>query len=79
MVMTQKVTKTTFKAHALEHFRQVLATKQPVVIMDKGKPVLKVVPYNDNKQDELKKFRGLLRKYVAPTKPVLDAEWETIL
>jgi antitoxin (DNA-binding transcriptional repressor) of toxin-antitoxin stability system len=48
-----------------------------VIIMDKGKPVLKVIPYTENKQDELKKFRGLLKKYVNPTKPVLDAEWKS--
>ncbi len=79
MVMAANITKTTFKAQALAHFRRVLTDKKPVIIMDKGKPVLKVIPYTENKQDELKSFRGLLRKYVRPTKPVLDGEWTSLL
>ena len=36
-----------FKAQALQTIREVTATKQPVVITKRGKPVVEVVPYQD--------------------------------
>ncbi len=71
-------TKTTFKAHALEHMRNVQTTKRPLVILDRGKPVLKVVPYTENMDDELSKFRGLLLKYDDPTAPVGISDWRLV-
>ena len=34
-----------FKAEALQTIREVTATKQPVLITKRGKPVAKVIPY----------------------------------
>ena len=44
MVM-QTVSKSQFKARALEFFREVERTGQDLVITDRGKPVLKLTPY----------------------------------
>src|SRR6185503_517101 len=41
------VSKSGFKARALEFFRQVEKSRQPVIITDRGKPVLKVVPFSE--------------------------------
>jgi prevent-host-death family protein len=71
-------TKTTFKAHALEHMRNVQTTKRPLVILDRGKPVLKVIPYAENMEDELLKFRGLLLKYDNPTASVGTDDWRLV-
>lgn len=72
------LTKTTFKAHALEHLRNVQATKKPLVILDRGKPVLKVVPYAANMEEDLAKFRGLLLRYDEPTAPVGVEDWALV-
>lgn len=77
MVMSS-LTKTTFKAHALEHLRNVQATKRPLVILDRGKPVLKVVPYAANMEEELTKFRGLLLRFDNPTAPIGVEDWSLV-
>ncbi len=58
--------------------RNVQTTKRPLVILDRGKPVLKVVPYVENMDDELSKFRGLLLKYDDPTAPVGISDWRLV-
>ena len=72
------LTKTTFKAHALEHLRNVQANKRPLIILDRGKPVLKVIPYAEDMDAELGKFRNLLIRYDDPTAPVGLADWQLV-
>ncbi len=72
------VTKTNFKAHALEHLRNVQATKRPLVILERGRPVLKVVPYTDDFEKELAKFKGLLIHYDNPLAPIEVENWELV-
>ncbi|MBV6492050.1 MAG: hypothetical protein LDLANPLL_00039 [Turneriella sp.] len=72
------LTKTTFKAQALEHLRNVQASKRPLVILERGKPVLKVIPYAEDMQSELMKFRGLLLRYDEPTAPVGLDDWQLL-
>ena len=42
--MPQRVSKSQLKARALEFFREVESTRQPLLITDRGRPVLKLVP-----------------------------------
>ena len=70
------VSKSRFKAKALELFRQVERTGQPLVITDRGKPVLKLVPYEQEPAALLAQFRGCVTRYVDPTAPVDEDEWE---
>lgn len=72
------LTKTSFKAQALEHMRRVQATKKPLIILDRGKPVLKVVPYTADFDEELKKFRGLVLRYDDPTSPIGLEDWHLL-
>ena len=67
--MATTVSKSRFKAHALELFRQVERTGKPITITDRGKPVLRLVPYREDPQAVV--------KYRAPTKPVGEDEWES--
>ncbi len=71
------VSKSRFKAQALELFRQVERTGKPITITDRGKPVLKVVPYRADPDLGLKVLRETVVKYRAPMKPVADDEWES--
>lgn len=77
-VSAPNLTKTAFKAHALEHLRNVQSTKRPLIIAERGKPVLKVVPYAEDFEAELTKFRGLLLRYDAPTEPVGVEDWALV-
>ena len=71
------VSKSRFKAQALELFRQVERTGKPITITDRGKPVLKLVPYRADPDSGLKVLRESVVKYRAPMKPVADDEWES--
>jgi len=72
------LTKTTFKAQALAHMRNVQATKRPLIIIDRGKPVLKVMPYAEDMEAELAKFRGLTLRYDDPLAPVGIDDWQLV-
>jgi len=71
------VSKSRFKARALELFRQVEQTGQPLVITDRGTPVLKLVPYREDPRQALQALRDTVVKYEAPTRPVGADDWES--
>ena len=77
MVTMSTVSKSRFKAHALELFRQVQSTGQPVIITDRGTPVLKLIPYRDEPGAALRTLRDTVVRYEAPTRSVADGEWES--
>ncbi|AEI78617.1 hypothetical protein CNE_1c33120 [Cupriavidus necator N-1] len=70
-----QISKTEFKARALEYFRQIEASGDPVIVTDHGKPTLEVRPYRGLERDPLQVLRGTVLRYDAPTEPV-DVEWE---
>jgi antitoxin (DNA-binding transcriptional repressor) of toxin-antitoxin stability system len=74
--MSAQVSKSQFKARALELFRQIEATGEPVVITDHGQPKLEVRPYKPHVRDPLDVLRGSLLHYENPTVPVAEDEWE---
>ena len=71
------VSKSKFKARALEYFREVERTGVPLVITDRGTPVLKLVPYRDDPRDALRILRDSVVRYDAPTDPVGEEDWES--
>lgn len=71
------VSKSRFKARALELFRQVEQTGKPLVITDRGKPVLTLSPYRAAPDAALRALRESVVKYDAPAKPVADTDWES--
>jgi prevent-host-death family protein len=72
------VSKSQFKPRALEYLRNVEATGEELVITDRGRPVLKVVPYVDDPEELLKPLRGSVIKYEDPTEPVGVEDWEAL-
>jgi prevent-host-death family protein len=76
MSMT-KVSKSRFKAHALELFRQVERTGKPIVITDRGTPVLTVAPDREDHDASVKLLRESVVRYDAPTKPVGEDDWDS--
>lgn len=78
LVMKVGVSKSRFKARALEYFREVEATGREIVITDRGKPVAKIVPYTEPAPDPLKELRGTVLRYDKPTEPVGLEDWESL-
>lgn len=70
-----QVSKSEFKAKALEYFRQVEASGESVIVTDHGKPTLEVRPYRSADRHPLDILRGSVVRYVDPTSRV-DVEWE---
>jgi prevent-host-death family protein len=75
--MATIISKARFKAQALELFRQVERTGQPIVITDRGTPVLKLVPYKEEPEEALRALRDTVVRYRAPTRPVGEDDWES--
>ena len=74
----QTVSKSQFKAKALEYFRIIQATGQPILISHDDKPVIKISPYNQNAEVDLQALFGSLIKYDDPTGPVGLEDWEAL-
>lgn len=69
------VSKSEFKARALEFFRQVEASGQSLIVTDHGKPTLEIRPYRGIERKPLDVLRGTLVRYDYPTDPVAVDEW----
>lgn len=76
--MGQSVSKSAFKAKALEYFREVESSGQELIVTDHGKPVLKIVPYRHDPEEALRDLRGSVTSYVDPLEPVGLEDWESL-
>jgi prevent-host-death family protein len=74
----ETVSKSRFKAHVLEYFRKIEKTGKPLIITDRGKPVIKVAPFSEDPDEILKEMRNSVVKYKDPTRPVGDSDWEVL-
>ena len=50
-----------FKAHCLSLMEDVRSTREPLVITKRGKPVAKLVPADDDKDDFIGRLEGVFR------------------
>ena len=73
-LMKSKISKSRFKARALEFFREIEATGTSVIITDHGKPALEVRRFRDRKP--LETLKGSVIRYEGATQPVAYDEWE---
>lgn len=74
----EQVTKSQFKAKALEYFRQVETSGGTIVITDRGQPTVEVRRYRSDPRSPLEKLRGSVVEFKAPTKPVAEDDWEAL-
>jgi prevent-host-death family protein len=74
--VSNTVSKSRFKARALEYFRDVERTGKELIITDRGRPVLKLIPYREEPEDALRALRDTMVRYEAPTEPVSEEDWE---
>jgi len=76
--MDNVISKSKFKPHALRYFRQVEQTGRELVITDRGKPTLKIVPYAEDPLAALRSLRETVTRYEDPTEPVGLDDWEEL-
>jgi len=71
----RQISKSAFKAKALEYFRQITSSGESVIVTDHGKPALEVRPYRDTARQPLDVLRGSLIRYEHPTDPIAVDFW----
>lgn len=74
--MHEEVSKSEFKARALELFRRIEATGESVIVTNHGTPTIEVRRYQPPVPDPLSTLRGSVREYREPLEPVGEADWE---
>ena len=76
----RQVSKSRFKAQALELFRQVEASGEPLVVTDHGRPTLEVRPYSPARPaaDPLEELRDSVLRFDDPFTPVGENDWEVL-
>jgi antitoxin (DNA-binding transcriptional repressor) of toxin-antitoxin stability system len=77
---SRQVSKSRFKAQALELFRQMEASGEPLVMTDHGRPTLEVRPYRPARPaaDPLEELRGSVLRFDDPFAPVGKNNWEAL-
>ena len=76
--MKTEVSKSQFKAKALEILRRVEATGEPVLVTDHGKPTIEVRRHRSLARSPLDLLRGSVVEYRDPTEPVGEQDWEAL-
>lgn len=76
--MLETVSKSRFKAKALEYFRKIEQNGQAVIITDHGKPVLKIAPFEEKTQTVLQELRNSVLRFDDPLEPVALDDWDAL-
>jgi prevent-host-death family protein len=76
--MAERVSKSQFKPRSLEYFRRVQETGESLVITDRGKPVLKIVPYAPAPEELLAALRDSVLRFEALLEPVGLEDWDAL-
>ena len=74
--VNRQISKSAFKAQALEIMRGVEETGLDYVITAHGKKSLVLKPYQEKGNDPLDKLKGTVLGYNDPFAPVSDEDWE---
>ena len=76
--MENQLSKTHFKAQALEVMRNVEESGEPVIITSHGKKSLILSQFSQSEQPPLEKLKGSVVSFEQPTQPVADDEWSLV-
>jgi hypothetical protein len=75
-VHQKHVSKSQFKAKALEYFRLVEASGDAVIVTDNGQPRIEIRRYRTDERSPLERLRGSIVEFKDPTQPVAEDDWE---
>ena len=73
-----RVSKSDFKAKALEFLRQVESSGNPLIVTDHGKPSIEARCYRPTDRCPLDILKGSVTEYIGPTEPVGEEDWKTL-
>ncbi len=76
--MPMEISKSKFKPNALKYFREVEKTGKPIIITDREKPALKIIPFADDPVSALKALGNSAIEYEDPLEPVGLEDWEAL-
>lgn len=76
--METEISKSKFKAQALEIFRRVEATGEPVVITDNGNPTLILRKYAASTVTPQQRLMHSVIQYDDPLAPLDAGDWEAL-
>ena len=72
----EQISKTKFKAHALEVLREIEQSGKSKIITDHGKPTIEIKKLRKRKESPLEVLKGTVLKYEAFDEPVGIDDWE---
>ena len=72
----ESISKSEFKAHALEVMRDIERSGQPKIITDRGRPTLEIRKLRQQKVKPLDLLKGTVVRYEGPASPVAQDDWE---
>jgi antitoxin (DNA-binding transcriptional repressor) of toxin-antitoxin stability system len=76
--MDKQISKSLFKARALEYMREIQETGASLVITDRGRPVLTLLPFREEEKHARDALLSSVSRYDSPTEPVDTAAWEAL-
>lgn len=76
--MTNLISKSAFKPHALKYFRQIQDDGRELIITDHSKPVIKIIPFREEPDVIIKALRNSVIRYDDPFEPVGQSDWEIL-
>lgn len=76
--MQNHVSKSALKAKALEYFREIETTGEPLIVTDHGKPKLEVRKYQVKNDNPLQALKGSVLQYQSPYEPINEDDWEAL-
>ncbi|MEN8199694.1 MAG: type II toxin-antitoxin system Phd/YefM family antitoxin [Thermodesulfobacteriota bacterium] len=72
------VSKSRFKPQALKYFREIQENGQELVITHHGKPVLKIVRFQQEPEAILEELKDSVLQFDDPLEPVPLEDWEPL-
>jgi len=72
----EQVTKSQFKARALEYFREVELSGNTMIVTDRGHPAVEIRRYRADRRSPLETLRGSVVEFNDPLSPVAEDDWE---
>ena len=72
----EQISKTEFKAHALEVLREIERSGKSRVITDHGRPTIEIKKLRQRKKSPLEVLKGTVLEYHAFDEPVGTDDWQ---
>lgn len=74
--MSISISKSDLKPKLLSYLRKVEQKKESIIVMDRGTPVAKIIPYTEKKKNILDQLAHSVIHYDNPLDPVGEEDWE---